>query len=313
MNNYKNIAFFFIVCLLCQSCYKELTLDLSQEENQIVINALFNNTEPMSATVTKSFIFYEDVKIEALKNAEVAIYENDIFKENMVYQKTPAMDIGEFTASFYPKMEANYRIEASNDGLSSASASGVMPTGVDITNASVKYGGDNAYAFDFKLNDLPEKNYYYLKMFFQGYEIDSITQERIDRGPFVVEIPESAIPNKAERYIRNGFIFKDDGLNGQAIIISGIAKSGEAYLSAATFPGESRAHLRNIILDTSMLYIHLQTLTEDVYKFYSSNATPIQNDSDRLAESSTVYGNVEGGLGLFSGIYISEVGAVVEQ
>jgi len=231
----------------------------------------------------------------------------------MVYQKTPAMDVGEFMASFYPKIGAIYRIEAIDNDLPDASASAVMPKGVDITEVSVRYGGDNAYAFDFKLNDLPEKNYYYLKMFFQGYEIDSLTQERIDRGPFVVEIPESAIPNKAQRYIRNGYIFKDDGLNGKPIAISGIAKSGEAYLSAATFPGENIDHLANVILDTSILYIHLQTLSEDAYKFYSSNSTPIQNDSGLLSESSTVYGNVEGGLGLFSGIYISEVGVAVEQ
>ncbi len=302
-----------MVCFLCQSCYKELKLDLSEEANQIVLNGLFNNTEPLSATVTKSFIFYEDVKIEALENAEVVIYENEVFKENMVYQKTPDLDIGEFTASFYPKTGANYRIEASANGLTTASAIGKMPAGVDLSNTSVQYGGDNAYAFSFTLNDLAEKNYYYLKMFFNGYELDSLTQERIDRGPFVVEIPESAIPNKAQRYVRNGFIFKDDGLNGQAITISGIAKSGEAYLSAATFPGESKAHLTNVILDTSKLYIHLQTLSEDAYKFYSSNAGPIQNDSDFLSESSTVYGNVEDGLGLFSGIYISEVGVTVEQ
>lgn len=312
MNNYKNISFLLIACFLCQNCYKELKLDLSEEENQIVINALFNNTEPLSATVTKSFLFYEDAKIEELVDAEVAIYENEVFKENMVYQKTPAMDIGEFTASFYPKTGARYRIEASANGKT-ASASGTVPTGVEITDGSVKYGGDNAYAFSFSLKDPSEKNYYYLKMFFRGYEIDSTTQERIEKGPFVVEIPESAIPNKAQRYVRNGFIFKDDGLNGEAIIISGIAKSGEAYLSAATFPGESKAHLDNIILDTSMLYIHLQTLSEAAYKFYSSNATPIQNDSGLLSESSTVYGNVEDGLGLFSGIYISEVGVTVEQ
>ena len=311
MNTYKNIVLFFIVCLLHQSCYKELKLDLSQEENQIVINGLFNNTEPLSATVTKSFIFYEDVKIEELVDAEVAIYENEVFKENMVYQKTPDTDIGEFTASFFPKTGANYRIEASADG-NTASASGIMPAGVDIQDVSVQYGGDNAYAFSFTLNDPAEKNYYYLKMFFHGYEIDSTTQERVERGSFVVEIPEGALP-KAQRYVHNGYIFKDDGLNEQTVTISGIAKSGRPLFSATTFPGENRDYLRNVQLDTDTLYIHLQTLSEDTYKFYSSNANPIQNDSDFLSESSTVYGNVENGLGLFSGIYISEVGVKVEQ
>lgn len=313
MNQLKNIIILLFCVLFFQSCYKELVLDLSKEENKIVINALFNNTEPLSATVTKSFIFYEDVEIEELVDAEIAIYENGVFKENMVYQKTPDMDIGEFTASFIPKIEATYRIEATATGMTPAMATGAMPrTGVDLADIKVQHGGDNAYAFSFTLNDPAEKNYYYLKMFFQGYEIDSLTQERIDRGPFVVEIPEAALPNP-QRYLRNGFIFKDDGVNNQALTISGIAKSGRPQFSAANFPGESKDHLKNVILDTDTLYIHLQTLSEAAYKFYSSNASPIQDDSDFLTESNTVYGNVENGLGLFSGIYISEVGANVEQ
>ena len=311
MKVYQNILLLLISSLLCQSCYKELSLDLSKEENQMVINALFNNTEPLSATVTKSFIFYEDVQIEELVDAEVAIYENEVFKENMVYQKTPAMDIGAFTASFLPKIGSTYRIEATIDGLPTASATGVIPKGVDITNVSAQRGANNGYAFSFTLNDPAEKNYYYLKMFFNGYAIDSLTNERIDKGPFVVEIPEGALP-KTQRYLRNGYIFKDDGLNEQELIISGIAKSGQPLFSATTFLGESREHLKNVQLDTDTLFIHLQTLSEDAYKFYSSNSTPIQNDSGFLSESSTVYGNVDNGLGLFSGIYISEVGVVVE-
>lgn len=312
MKLHQKIIFLFICSFLYQSCYKELALDLSKEENQIVINALFNNTEPLSATVTKSFIFYEAIKIEELVDAKVAIYENEVFKENMVYQKTDEMDIGEFTASFYPKTAATYRIEARAQNMTSASANGIMPKGVDLADVKVQYGGDNAYAFSFTLNDPAEKNYYYLKMFFHGYEIDSTTQERIDKGPFVVEIPESAVP-KAQRYLHNGYIFKDDGLDNRAITISGIAKSGSPLFSSTTFLGESRTHLKNVVLDTSTLFIQLQTLSEATYKFYSSNSSPIQNDSDFLSESSAVYGNVDNGLGIFSGIYISEVGVPVEQ
>ena len=213
--------------------------------------------------------------------------------------------------SFIPKTGAAYRIEATETGMTTTHATGTMPTGVDIANVRVQYGGDNAYVFSFTLNDPAEKNYYYLKMFFNGYEIDSLTQERVDKGPFVVEIPESTLPN-AQRYLRNGYIFKDDVLAGQEIILSGIAKAGSPLLSAIVGFEESRDHLRNIVLDTTILYIHLETLSEDAYKFYSSNAGPIQNDSDFLAESSTVYGNVENGLGLFSGIYISELGIEVD-
>lgn len=310
MNQIKNIAILFIFSLLCQSCYKELKLDLSKEENKIVINGLFNNTQPLSATVTKSFIFYEDVQIEELVDAEVAIYENGLFKENMVYQKTPEMDIGEFTASFFPKAGAAYRIEATVNEMPTADATGTIPTGVDIANEKVQYGGSNAYAFSFTLNDPAEKNYYYLKMFFHG--IDTLTQERVDSGPFVVEIPESAVPN-AQQYLHNGYIFKDDGLAGQKITISGIAKAGNPKKSRTPGFDEENDPLKHVVLDTSTLYIHLQTVSEDAYKFYSSHAVAIQNDSGLLTESTPVYGNVENGLGLFSGIYISEVGVDVTQ
>lgn len=310
MNILQKITLLISTIFLFNACYKEIKLDLQEEENKIVINALFNNQEPIAATVTKSFIFYEDAKIEELKEAEVVLYENDIFKENMVYQKTTDMDIGEFRASFYPKTNTNYRIEATALEGQTATAEGIMPEGVNLSDVKVQYGGDNNYAFSFTLNDPLPTNYYYLKMFFHG--MDTLTNQRAASGPFVVEIPEAALPNNPQRYVRNGFIFKDDGLNGKALTISGIAKSGTPKISAPTFPGESRDYLNHIELDTDTLFIHLQTLSEDAYKFYLSNATPIQNDSDFLSESSAVYGNVDGGLGLFSGIYISEVGVKVE-
>lgn len=310
MKLYQKIILLLSISFLLQSCFKEITLDLSKEENQIVINGLFNNTERLSASITKSFLFYEDVQIEELTDATVAIYENDIFKENMVYQKSSESDIGKFTASFYPKADATYRIEATALNETTASAEGRMPKGVDIKDVKVQYGGDNAYAFNFTLKDPLETNYYYLKMFFHG--IDTLTQQRTDKGPFVVEIPEAALP-KAQRYLRNGYIFKDDGLNGNELTISGVAKSGAPKASATTSFGESRDFLNDIVLDTDTLFIHLQTISEDTYKFYASNAKPIQNDSGFFNESTVVYGNVENGLGLFSGIYISEVGAIVEQ
>ena len=70
--------------------------------------------------------------------------------------------------------------------------------------------------------------------------------------------------------------------------------------------------MKSIKLDTSILYIHLETLSEDAYKFHASNAIPLQIGIDLLDESAPVYSNVENGLGIFAGVYISEVGVEVE-
>jgi len=139
-----------------------------------------------------------------------------------------------------------------------------------------------------------------------------LTQTRIDKGAFIVEIPEGALPT-SQRYLNNGYLFKDDGLAGNSVVIAGIAKSGIPVLSSLSFGPEIREDLKEILLDTSELYIHLETLSEDAYKFHTSNAVPLQAENIGLLNTTeNVYGNVENGLGLFAGVYVSEVGVRVE-
>ncbi len=319
MKNYQKSYPLFFFALLFTACTKDIYIkDLVEEKNTIVVNSLMNNTHPLSVTVTKGFLYESEKTIEeiveasVLTEAKVAVYENGNYIEDLVYQKTPAMDIGEFTASFVPKIGAKYQIEATAEGFPVATSIGEVPKGVDIVDASVKYSGGNSYPFSFTLNDPAEENFYYLKMYFNGYLLDSLTQTRIDKGRYVVEIPEGALP-QAERYVDNGYLFKDDALGGKTITISGIAKAGRPLHSTIANTREERELLKSIQLDTTQLFIHLETLSEDAYKFHKSNSAPLQINDDFLNESTTVYSNVENGLGLFAGTYISEVGVDVTQ
>lgn len=296
---------------LLTSCTKELKIDLRNEQSKMVVNGLINNTEPLHVSVTESFVANEDTKISEIADAEVNVFANGQFVEQLIYQQNSTEDVGVFVASFVPQPATDYQIEIEHPNYDPATAKAQLPPAVELEAVAVNFGGGNTYPFSFQINPPVGQQYFYLKMYFAGYVVDSITQERTYQGDFVAEIPAGTLP-RAERYLDNGYIFPYDVTGTQPIQISGVAKLGNANRQGVNLTQEEQAIRDQIQLDTTQLNIHLQTLTPDAYRFYSSNAKPLQQDADFFTESSSVFGNIENGLGIFAGIYVSEVAAEVE-
>ncbi|MFK7935427.1 MAG: DUF4249 domain-containing protein [Saprospiraceae bacterium] len=304
------ILYLLFSLFLASSCTKELKIDLSNEQSKMVVNGLINNVEPLHVSLTESFVANEDLTIKELADAEVKVYSNGQFIEQLTYESDYWNSLGAFVASFKPIPNTAYQIEIEHPDFNKASAVAQVPTAVDLEQVEVSFGGGNNYPFSFEINPPVGKQYFYLKTYFNGFTIDSVTQEHVDQGAFIAEIPNGTLP-RAERYIDNGYIFQYDVDGAQPIQITGVAKLGLPLFQGVNLTQEERAIRKEIQLDTTQLYIHLQTLTADAYRFYASNAKPIQQDADFFTESSSVYGNVENGLGIWAGIYVSEVAAEV--
>jgi len=145
-------------------------------------------------------------------------------------------------------------------------------------------------------------------MFFKAYLKDATTGEILKEGNQRIEIPLGAIP-EAQRYLDNGYIFKDDAFNEQSLNLSGIAKFGFLPTDG---PNGDAFRDSTLQVDTSTFYIHLETLSEEAYNFYSSHAMALGTEVDFFSEPSAVFGNVEKGLGIFAGVYVSEKAIEVE-
>ncbi|MFK7772214.1 MAG: DUF4249 domain-containing protein [Saprospiraceae bacterium] len=294
------VLMFFL--LLLNSCTREFTLDTETTKSQIVVNSLVTNKNNMEVTVTQSFPVSGDVELNELVDAQVSIFKEDVYLEDLTYSKSAEDVIGKFSTSFITEPTKKYRIEVSHPDFDEVQATTYVPQGVDIANAAAKFVGGNAFNFSFDLRDSEVTDYYYLKMYFRGYVIDTLTQTRNYLINERIEIPVTAVPD-GQRYLDNGYIFKDDTFGGNENTIAGVAKYSR-------IPNE--AH-EEIITDSSSLFIQLETLTEDAYKYYKSNATYLNLFTvDIFGEATTLYGNVENGLGIFAGVYVSEVEVSVE-
>jgi len=173
----------------------------------------------------------------------------------------------------------------------------------------VNFVNGNAFDVSFQYNDPPEKNYYYLQMYFKGHQINKATGEQINEDELRVEIPKGSLP-EVQEYLYNGYLFKDDLFKGGAVNFSGIARSG---LVSNIFPVDfSQDKPTETIMDTTQLFIRLETLSEEAYQYKSSHAIYLQRGLDLSVEPVSIFSNVENGLGIFAGVHISEVGVEVE-
>ncbi|MFK8007589.1 MAG: DUF4249 domain-containing protein [Saprospiraceae bacterium] len=309
----KIIAYTFLL-LLISSCTKEFTFDSEETKSKIVVNSLVKNTKEMEVAVTKSFSVSGDAELEELENAQVAIFKNDSFVENLVYTKTTEDAIGKFSSTFIPETNSDYRIEVSHPDLETVQANATLPNGVEISDASVKFVGGNSFNFSFTLDDPAEVNYYFIKMFFRSYILDSITQEKKYLYSERIEIPVAAVPD-GQRYLDNGFIFKDETFGDDKATIAGIAKYTRipASIGGGNFPSLG-GPAEEAMTDSSTLFIHLETLSENAFKYYKSNATYLNLLTvDIFGEATSLFSNVENGYGIFAGVYVSEVGVEVEE
>ena len=296
MNRIAIISILATLGLLYSSCVKETTFEAADLSKKIVVNGFAKNSQEIELTVTSDFVGL-GASLESLENAQVAIFQNEVFVENLTYAQEPTEVVGKFSASFIPASATNYRVEVSHPDFPTVETSAVMPPEVAIKEASVQSIGENSYNFSFKIKNPAEANYYYLKMYFRNYELDSITQERNYVSYQSVVIPETAIPN-GQIYLDNGYVFRINTARDTEVTITGVAELSNTLIQT----------------DDTELYIHLEHLSEDAYKYYSSHAINLNiGGLDIFSEPISLFSNVENGYGIFAGINTSTVVVEVEN
>lgn len=307
MKSIQILSCFILFTIFFSSCQKDLITNGEEEESKIVINSFVNNKSEMEVSVTKSFSAFEEPQIEALKDAKVSVYKDDLFLEDLIFSQTEEDLVGKFSSSFIPETVSDYRIEVSHPDYDDIRSKTQVPNGVDISNASVDFAAGNSFNFSFDINDADSTNYYFLKMYFRSYIVDSITQEKRYVAQERIEIPVTSVPD-GQRYLDNGYVFKDDTFNGDNATLAGVAKYSRIPESLPFFGGLGD----DVVADSTVLYIHLETLTEDAYKYYSSHATYLNTILDVFGENQSIYSNVENGYGIFAGVYVDAIGVEVD-
>jgi len=140
--------FLLILAMLVHSCYKELDYEDLDFEPKIVLNGLIYQDSIIEVNVarTKSIIEHSGI-LPFLDNAEVKLFENDVFIEDLSYDS-----LGNYRSTVTAKANTTYRLEAKTNEIETATASFSLQELKDFTLSNIHFEiTDTTISF----NDIP--------------------------------------------------------------------------------------------------------------------------------------------------------------
>ncbi|RLD47618.1 MAG: hypothetical protein DRI94_13750 [Bacteroidetes bacterium] len=313
INMRYSLLILFVSFIIFGSCRKKLDIDIPEAEKHIVLNGIINPDSTIRVRVTKSKSVLDNNEIENLSSADVKLFKNDIFVENLVFN-----DSGYFYSNVKPEMNANYEIRTDYPGLNSVKADVFLlpPSEIQSVDTTVlikinNYGEgyiDTTYEIHFNLrfdDKAATSDYYFLSvntlypvffytdtsMIFTGYEEYS----------YYFDTTDPVLNKNNNEFIIdgiNGRVFSDELFNGNSYTLNFIADF---------YNYKSDEYVKEINDEQYPVIIVLKLLkvTEAVYNYIFSFNLNEQTRFDPFAQPVQVYSNVENGLGLFSGYTIT--------
>jgi hypothetical protein len=304
MNKYIILA--IITFFTLQACEKKLDIDLPENEKKIVLNGIINPDSLIRVNVSRSQnILDKDEDIQYLINADVQLFINDEYAEDLIYS-----DRGYYESSIIPQTENIYEITVAYPSLNSISAKTKLISAVPILNVDTtviqeqnddrysEFPVYNGYEIHYKIDikdNADERNYYFLSLY-------SIVPSFDEEGNL------TEYYDYYEWYDSNDLIYNDenqdfiiDGIHGK--VFSDELFNGNTYtIDLETYYWPQRDDVGNIYQPSDVkTYIILLTVNEEMFRYiksYNLNQTTVDNP---FAQPVQIFSNVDEGLGLFTG------------
>lgn len=298
----KIILCFLIVLLF--SCEKQRFLNVPLSETQYVINGLFSVGNQCSIEISQSQYLNDTNAVKNVGNANVSLFEDDIFIEELTYVVPPiGKNLGTYKSNFSNFVKTKkYSIKALV-GEKTISAEDVIPNQVaKISRFIGTLESDPAeeslkYELDFTQQS-SDKQYFHiiLQQRWVTYDLppgDSNVSFHpwFNRSIYPEQVPIGFIPSTSEPFnLRlggplNGIMFDNQNMLGLTKLLPFSARNAKkpwpnAYL-------ESRVILR--------------TVSSNYFKYYFSSTQYYRTKGTPLTEPVIIHNNISGGLGNFSG------------
>ena len=203
-----------------------------------------------------------------------------------------------------------------------------MPDAPQIVNASLDIqdvrqegffsSNEIAYGLTFRLDDLPEENFYSISLLlrWEGFgAIDGSSKILLEENVSFINIrsDDPVIDNAFDNY-RNELLFKDISFNGQQYQIKtyGVFDLGSLIYTRLFDEGvilneEAYDREGNVIREAgdttgmSTLHLVLRNTTEEYYNYNFTRDLQASVENNPFAQPVQVFDNVENGLGIFAG------------
>jgi hypothetical protein len=274
---------FISLVLIISSCDKDITIDLPEESDKLVLNLLMNKDSVLIGRVTFSDQVNNPPQMSNIRNAVVNLYENGTFRETLTSYDT-------FGLTFYrgntrPQAGATYRVTAAASGYTEVSGSDHIPDTVKISEMRMTVAQLNTSKSKTTISiqlhdDAAIQNYYRIRIY---------------------QVSEWVNGNGTRAQQKSLVLFETDDTEWE---VFGAKSREEFYTTDALFNGRSpRLTFRaNTFGQFKKMIIEVSSLTYSSYNYLNSTYMALEKNDDVLSEKVIVYNNIENGLGIVGGV-----------
>ena len=318
MKRYK--LYFGILMITISGCEKEIKMDIPENERKLVVNGVFTIGEGIGFDVSKSRGFLENGNFETVDNAEIKLFEDNVFIKNperrtYYYYTYPNNDnsIRDSVYNCYYRFpnfsfskDKTYKMEISVPGIDKmASVEFRIPTLVPfikLDTMSYFFDGNSInLQFDLQINDPPnEENFYVLNISTkEEVWLKKETGEYYiirNRGQVDIESNNLQINTNTNNYINTErLIFTDRLFDGKLknIILKTKNDSPSSHVSMKGY---------TYATDTSKYQIILRSISKDYYNYLVTIDLYNSTNGNPIAEPIGVKSNVKNGLGIVAAV-----------
>jgi hypothetical protein len=294
--------YLFLPLLLIAACERELEIDLSKVNPELVVIANFSDLDTLEVVVAKTRPVLETGPAEYVSDATVHIYDNGAFIDRLTFVPSPIPQFPSYylSPSLVPQPGRKYTISVSAPGFPSVEATSEIPFPIEInTGASdlsieEKAIDANTALVNFFIDlhiplPVPKPSYFHLNFYQQVHSFQINEKgDTIQYGFFSLPLgftsqnPDLPFVSYVEE---RGVLFGNDALFNNHGKIS--------FTGSFQFrPNEQR--LGNFLVE-------LRTVSPEYYFYHRSLARLSLAGSDPFSEPVILYSNIENGQGVFAG------------
>ena len=314
----------FVLLIVFTACKNDIVFNGSEQQEMLVLNSMLSPDSVVKVHLTRSkFFLAEGNRFDTITNANVNLYVNDVWKEQLHYTGD-----GAFSGAYLPKANDVLRITATSAGLEPVQSVVKMVNAPDLllldtvfknteispllqynfdplTGKSIidtvgkNYHRNLDYRIRFTDNPLT-KNFYRIAFMFKT----TFTNGEFAQTGLIVDIDDMVFNDHKQRdplddhYQLLPFLeFSDVLINGKTYEI----KSKFSYYYSVLNPEISKVPSKKaksfLIIDKQEVTVELHEISESMYLYLRSKTAESQNGG-YFAEPVQIYTNIENGIGI---------------
>jgi hypothetical protein len=286
-------SFFILLILFTISCRKDFHYNF-ENNPQVNVSCFIHAKDTVKLQLT---YLLGDISVgtiladkDYITNAEIFLYEDMTFKEQLQYKEIPtniSVDKGwYFSRSFIPKENHSYQLKIVVPGFDTVYAETFIPQAVKIDSVQIngKRVADTVYLAqntDYSVNTFfkdkaGQKDYYnyWSNTFFKSYD------------PAIESKYRSGYYESSTLAIYKFAFFSDNLFNGKSYALNTNFNSYIGDISGEGYP----------------IIFKLYSLSYDAYAFYKTFYLYQKTLENPLSEPVIIYSNIKNGTGIFAGM-----------